>query len=95
MLVMPGRNNPRELVIRFRAPTRDAAIDALEAMIEQIPDGYRWTHETLSLSSHPGGGRRVSVTLVIFHNDQSFPAMDTATAQTWFGALEPGKLGHG
>jgi len=95
MIVMPGRNNPRELVIRFRAPDRESAIDALEAMIEQIPDGYRWTHETLSLSSHPPSGKRISVTLVIYHSDRGHPAMDTSTAQTWFGALEPAMWGHG
>ncbi len=94
MRIHPGRNDPREVVIRFRAPSRDAAIAALEKMGRAIPDGYCLQEEHVIRARARDGssnGRKVAVTLVIYHNDSRIPAIGEQGILFLFQPFEPGQ----
>lgn len=77
--VLPGRNDPRELVLRFHASNRDVACHVLDEIQQQIPPGYVWQREGIARERKPGkssSGQRVSVTVVLFHNDSREPTFD-------------------
>ena len=92
MKIHPGRNDDRELVVRFKAPNRNAGIFVLEEMVQRIPVGYVWERESIGRSRKPGrssDGARVGVTLVILHNDPDKPALADDEVVELFGDLVP------
>jgi len=94
MRIYPGRNDAREVVIRFKARDRETAQFVLDLMYLRIPPGHVWERESFARGRKPGrssDGARVGVTFVMFHNDPDTPALTDAEVVAIFGPLTAGE----
>ncbi len=85
-------SSPRELVTTWREPAREWGWASIDRKFDHIPPGYVMTVDSTTCARKRAGesnGAVVTVTVVIFHADQSFPRLSAdQLADHWVGILE-------
>lgn len=67
MKAWKGRQDPREIVIRWKSDSRGDARAEIQRAGRNLPEGYRLTMETIKRES---SGRVVNTTIVVVHTDR-------------------------
>jgi len=82
----------RSILVRWKAPDMEAALDGTSMAELHLPPGYRIEKVSITVPNH--GGRAKNVLFVLWHVDGSKPFFNRAEAADWaaiFGAVERGE----